>query len=208
LAAQVALADFGGSVVLHSDLRLLVHAEVAGRPGLLQGTLTAPVVAGVAIFTDLRLDEAGAGYVLSFASQSPAGRLSLQSPEFRVLPPVRRLVEAGQPPARVLAGSPMRPAPSVYLMDEDLAFVALSRRLVSVTLRPAAGGGSGPQLMGQGTVLAVYGVGRFQDLSVVRAGAYVLEYRLGPDGPVLATSSAFDVVPALYAAAAAAPAPA
>ena len=196
------MADFGGSGLLRGDLQLLVHAEVLGRQGLLHGTLDAPVVAGVAVFTDLRLDEAGPGFVLSFTASGPAGPMAMQSPEFRVLPPVRRLVVAEEPSAAARAGLALRPPPAVYLMDADSAFVALSRRLVGASLRSVGDGvGGSIELSGQSAVLAEYGVARFQDLAALRAGSYVLEYRLGLGGPALATSAPFTVIPSMYAAA-------
>ncbi|HEY2804608.1 MAG TPA: hypothetical protein VGI92_02000 [Gemmatimonadales bacterium] len=90
---QVALLDPSGSLVYANDT---VQVTVHDASGSSIATASAVAALGVASFSDLRINQAGAGYTLSATA---TGRTSATSAAFPVIAPM-----SAQPPAALAAG--------------------------------------------------------------------------------------------------------
>jgi hypothetical protein len=94
------LRDVNDNVVTTASTTVTVTVE--SGPGALLGTAAVDAAAGIATFTDLRLDEPGA-YTLRFSTTDPA--LSVVSATFTVVVPDRAVVsDSVAPRARREAG--------------------------------------------------------------------------------------------------------
>jgi Tol biopolymer transport system component len=142
-----------------------------GRAGaILSGTLSVPITGGTAAFTDLALDKAGTGYVLTVSS----GTLTPGSTSaFAVAQTPTKLAYSIQP-AGASAGIAFTTQPAVQVLDAENNVVTAFTGSVSVAIN-AGTGRPGAVLSGTTSVNAVAGVATFSGLSIDKANAgYVL----------------------------------
>jgi hypothetical protein len=167
-AVQVAVQDGSGNTVpTATDAVTLAITGGSGTSGAaLRGTATANAAGGVATFSGLSIDSAGAGYTLTATA---SGLSSATSGAFTVLPaPAVRLEWLVQPGSRT-AGNVFSPAVQVALRD-SLGNLATTTG-TSVTMAITAGTGTaGAVLAGTTPVATVNGVATFADLSIAKAG--------------------------------------
>jgi len=172
--------DFAGNVT--------VALTVPGS-ATLSGTLTQPVVNGVANFGDLSVNKTGS-YTLT-ATSSPV-LTSAISNSFAIQPgPAAQLAFSVQPPATPTAGATLTPAIQVSIEDSlNNVVIGDSATQVTVALTSA----NGATLSGTTNQTAANGVASFGDLSVNKTGSYTLT---ATSSPVLtsAISSTFAVQP-------------
>ncbi len=150
-----------------------ITIAMGSNPGgaTLAGTTTAFTVAGVATFSNLRIDRGGTGYTL-VARSGPATPLT--STPFDVSE--RRLAFVVQP-TNALTGGAIAPAVQVAIQDGTGATITTANDPVTIQLGTNP---SGATLSGTLTVNAVNGIATFQDLSLDRADAgYTLAARSG-----------------------------
>ncbi|HVE82255.1 MAG TPA: Ig-like domain-containing protein, partial [Myxococcales bacterium] len=180
--------DFGNADTTFTGT--VTVALSGGNPSaVLSGTASTSAVAGVATFSDLSVDKAGAGYQLDATG---TGLTSASSSAFGVRAgPAARLAFIIQPSSGT-AGQGLAPAIAVQALDGfgnvDSAFTGV----VSVSL---GGGATNAVLSGANTAAASGGVATFSGLSIDKAGT---GYQLTASSGALTndTSSAFNVVAA------------
>ena len=156
-------------------------------PESIGGTLAASLVAGQALLDDVRLLTAGEIRLVAEFD----GRSTSSSPITVSAGPASQL-SFGVPPAGVLAGAPIEPAPAVWVSDAfgNLAPNAVDRS-VTIALGDNAGGAS---LIGSTTRTTEGGVATFEGLVVTAPGdGYTLTAQGGFDTEVF-TSPPFNVV--------------
>jgi hypothetical protein len=159
-AVTVAIQDANGNVVTTATDSVSVSIGTNPASGTLGGTRTVAAVNGIATFTDLWINKAGAGYTLAFAS---AGLSPDTSSTFNILAGgALRLTVTTQPSDTAQSGAAFPRQPVVQPQD---AYGNVSAQAgVSVTAAIASGGGT----LG-GTVTATTdstGTATFTDLSI------------------------------------------
>jgi hypothetical protein len=189
-AVQVAVQDAGGATVKGVSGSITVAIGANPSSGVLSGTLTVPINAGVAAFPNLSIDKAGTNYTLTAAS---AGLTGATSAPFNITTAATiHLVFSGQPVATT-AGQVI-PGVQVTALNASNAVVTSFTGPVTVVI--AAGtGASGATLLGTTVVNAVNGVADFSDLSIQKAGT---GYKLSASSPGVAgvNSASFAINPA------------
>ena len=165
-----------------------VTISLGGNPGgaTLSGTTTVVGVGGVATFTDLSLDRAGAGYTLVAVAAALAPDTSTA---FEVTSgPATQLAFTTQPSATG-AGDSITPAVAVAALDNAGNTATGFTGNVTITL---GGNPESGTLSGTTTVAAVGGVATFANLSLDRAGT---GYSLVASAPgfLSAASTSFEV---------------
>jgi len=192
-AIQVSALDDAGVVV--TSFNGTITIALAANPGsaTLSGTLTRGAIAGVATFSDLRLNKTGNGYALTASSGSMA---SATSGGFTIAAaPPQQLAFSAQP-TDVVAGVAIAPIVKVQARDSLDNFTPSFTGSVTVTLSP---NGAGAVLGGSTTISAVSGVAAFPGLHVDRSGGpFTIQVSGGSLTP--ATSSGFTVAPAAASA--------
>ncbi|MBI5528600.1 MAG: Ig-like domain-containing protein [Deltaproteobacteria bacterium] len=167
-SVQVAVQDlFGNTVPGRTDA---VTISFWTNPGgaTLNGTATQNAAGGVAVFGDLSITKAAAGY--SFAASS--GTLgSATSDLFDITHDDPALLTFKTQPANAVAGVAISPAVEVLLFDQygNLAASAANQVTMSIATGPA-----GAALSGTKTKSPAGGVAAFGDLRLDKAGAYTL----------------------------------
>ena len=160
--------------------------------GTLTGATTAAVVDGAAIFADLRIDRAAAGYTLAASSSGLAGATSAP---FDIVPASGQRLAFLIRPVSSTAGAAITPAVEVGVLDLFGNLVTTATTEITLRLNDNPSGGT---LSGTTTVRALNGIATFADLSVDKAGAgYTLH--AGATGLGGAVSTAFDISPAAAA---------
>lgn len=101
-SVEVAVQDALGNLASDSTVPVTVALGQNAGGGTLLGTATQPAPAGVARFSDLSIDQPGAGYTLTASSPGLAGATS---PPFDVLPPE---------PGKIAPPIPGEMAPSLF----------------------------------------------------------------------------------------------
>ncbi len=178
-AVQVTLRDKKGNVATTTAGDVTV-ALVDDAGAALSGTLTRPVVSGVATFDDLSISKAKAGYAL----RATFGTLTATSSTFAVTHAAPANVVFTAQPADAVAGATLN---EVQVTVRDSFGNVATGSTADIAL-----GLSSATLHGTATVAAVAGVAKFADLSVQKAGTgYTLA--ASSAGLVGDTSSEFDV---------------
>ncbi|HMA47209.1 MAG TPA: hypothetical protein VKP11_08425, partial [Frankiaceae bacterium] len=185
-AVQVVARDGLGNTATGFTGTVTVAIGTNPGNGALSGTTTVAAVAGVATFSTLSINKAGAGYTLSAVA---TGLTGATSGSFTVSPgPATHLVFSGQP-GNATAGTAIAPAVQVTALDgfDNIATGFASAVTVTIEANPAGG-----TLSGTTTVAPIAGVATFSDLSIDKSGSgYSL---LGAaTGVTSATSAAFNV---------------
>ncbi|HTH63848.1 MAG TPA: hypothetical protein VL563_04130 [Gemmatimonadales bacterium] len=152
----------------------------------LSGTLSVAAVSGVASFSTLSIDKAGAGYTLTAAS---GGLTSATSAAFDVvIGAATKLVFTAQP-SDLITGGTMTPAVQVTAQDAGGNPVLSFTGDVTLSIGTNPSGGT---LSGTTTVAAVAGVAGFSTLSIDKSGTgYTLAS--AASGLTAATSATFNV---------------
>jgi hypothetical protein len=186
---RVTVVDAYDNTVV-SDTRL-VQVALGSNPGgsTLSGTTTVAAVAGVATFSDLKIDGTATGYTLVAAATALTGATSAP---FGVPPDACwDHLTFMVPPSNAVAGTVIVPPVQVCAIDGfgnvDTTFTGV----VTMALGSNPGGGT---LSGTLSKAAVRGCASFSDLSIDKAGAgYALSaFTTGITG---AMSSAFNIAP-------------
>ncbi len=171
-----------------------VTLSLGSNPGSgnLTGTLTVAAVNGVATFSNLKIDQPGAGYTLAAASSGLTGATSTPFNITAGAPTsIRFLVQ----PTNVVAGAEMAPM-QVELLDALGNRASGSSAQVTLSLGNNPGV---PRSTGTATVNASSGVATFAGLSLNQAASgYTLVAATA--GLSRVTSNAFDVSPGEAAA--------
>jgi hypothetical protein len=154
----------------------------------LGGTLSVPVVAGTATFSNVAVIRAATGYTLQATAASLAAATS--NPFSIVAAAAQRLVFGVQPTSATV-GAVIGPAVTVLLVDAWGNLATGGTAIVTIGLVNNPGGAS---LGGSLTVSAVGGVATFSNLSMNKVGAgYTLRATSGALSPVV--SSLFNILP-------------
>jgi uncharacterized repeat protein (TIGR03803 family) len=165
-----------------------VTLSVATGGGSTSGTVTVAASSGVATFSNLILDTAGAHTLTA----SDGSLTTATSSSFNVSPTSASKVVYNVQPSTVTAGVAV--SPSIVVDVEDQFGNIVTGDSSNVTLAVASGGGS---VSGTATVAASSGVATFSNVKVDTAGAHTLT---ASDGSLTtATSSSFTVNPAAAA---------
>jgi Chitobiase/beta-hexosaminidase C-terminal domain len=185
-AVQVAVEDSSGTVVTSATDP--VTLTLAGGTSL-AGTLTAAPRNGVATFSNLSVNAAGAGYTLSATSPGLASAISdsftiTASASGAGAPPAK--LAFLQQPSNALTGATISPAVQVAVEDSSGKVVTSATDPITLTLK------GGTSLAGTLTAAPRNGVATFSNLSVNAAGA---GYTLSASSPGLssATSASFTI---------------
>jgi hypothetical protein len=190
-SVNVTVQDVLGNTVTSyaGSVSVAIGAGSGSVGATLSGTTTKPTVAGVATFSDLRINKSGANYVLT-ASTSVLPVITSTTFNVTAGPPAK-LVLTVQPSATI-AGAAISPAVQVAVQDALGNTVASSNLNVTLAITPGTGNASGT-LGGTTTVAAVAGIATFSNLTVDKAGtAYTLTATAS--GVASAISTGFDVV--------------
>ncbi len=186
LTPSVVVQDAFGNLVSGSGAG--VTAAIGTNPGggTLSGTNPVAAVGGVATFSDLSVDKAGAGYTLVAAA---SGLIGATSAAFDVTAgAAAQLAFLAQPPS-ALAGAVLSPAVQVAVLDPLGNALPSSTASIALALGSNPGGGV---LSGTNPESAVGGVAAFPGLSVDKVGTgYTLV--ASSAGLASATSAPFDI---------------
>jgi hypothetical protein len=187
-AIQVAVHDNLGNTA--TDFNGPITITIGNNPsgGTLSGTVTVAAAAGVATFSDLKIDKIGVGYTLSASASvlTPAASTAFDI----IAGPASKLVFQQQP-TNATAGAGIAPAIKVAALDAGNNPVASFTGLVTITLT-AGTGNPAAALSGTNAVSAIGGVATFSGLSIDKVGTgYTLDAAAA--GLTGVTSSAFDV---------------
>ncbi|HEX8450571.1 MAG TPA: hypothetical protein VF647_00675, partial [Longimicrobium sp.] len=187
-AVTVAIQDANGNTVTTATDNVTIAIGNNPASGTLSGTATVAAVNGVATFSDLSINKAGAGYTLAASSGSLTGTTS---GPFDITPGAPAALAFTVQPSSVAAGSAIAPAVQVAIIDADSNVVATAADTVRIAIgtNPSAG-----SLTGTVAVAAVGGIATFADLSIDKVGTgYTL---IASSGTLTAaTSGTFDVTP-------------
>ncbi|HSD30953.1 MAG TPA: S8 family serine peptidase [Gemmatimonadales bacterium] len=165
-AVQVSARDAFGNTATAFGGSVTIAIGANPSSGALTGTTTTAAVAGVATFSDLRIDSAGTGYTLE---ASAGGLPSSTSASFQVVQvnQFTRLSFTVQP-TDVAAGAAIAPAVAVTALDQVGNPASGYSGAVTISLGSNAVGGA---LSGTTTALAVSGVATFDELRIEKRGA-------------------------------------
>ncbi|MHB0964100.1 MAG: beta strand repeat-containing protein [Gemmatimonadaceae bacterium] len=163
-AVSVAAQDASGNTV--TSFTGAVTVAIANNAGgaTLSGTTTVNAVAGIATFSDLKLNRPGTGYTLGFSAGSLA---SATTSTFNVTAGSAARLVVGSVPSSVDAGGVITPSITVTATDSAGNTVTSFTGAVTVAIGTNPGGGT---LSGTLTRTAVAGVATFDNLSINRNG--------------------------------------
>ena len=160
--------------------------------GTLSGTVTVAAVAGVAAFSNLSINKAGAGYTLA---ASATGLTGATSTGFAITSAAASQLAFTVQPTTQSAGVSITPGVQVSARDAFGNTVPGFTSAVTVAIGTNPGAGT---LSGTTSVSAVSGVATFADLSINKTGTgYTLTASAAGVGGT--TSSAFNITPAAAA---------
>jgi len=180
--------NFVGSIRLRigTDASVTKNAAIVGA--------IAPVVAGVATFPEVRINQVGVGYTLTaaFGTAAPVDTsvpFDIRPTPPPPPPPPTHLGFTQEPQTTLLAGAVITPPVQVAALDAAEHVAQGFTGAIGLTLGPASNGGT---LSGGAPVNAVNGIATFPSLSVNTPGkGYTLRATAAPLTD--ATSSAFEV---------------
>jgi hypothetical protein len=182
---DVAVADSQGNIDAGATGTVALALDSNPGAAALGGTLSAPVVNGVASFTGLTLNAVGAGYTLE-AKESGLGSAVSNAVTVSLVGTATQLVITSQPPSTALAGN----AFGLTVEAED-GFGAVDASFDgTVTLTDPSGG----ELSGTDTMSMTNGVATFTNLTLDLANSYNAVVAAAP-GLVPATSNNIAVNP-------------
>src|SRR5437667_260488 len=161
---EVTALDVSGNLVptFTGTVTVAIGTNQAG--GTISGTTTVAAVAGVATFSRLSIDRAGAGYTLSATAPGLSGTTSVT---FSIVPGAASHLAFSQQPSTAAAGAAI--APAVQVTALDAAGNTVTGFTGNVTLAIGANPGAGV-LSGTTTVAAINGIATFGTLSINKSG--------------------------------------
>jgi probable HAF family extracellular repeat protein len=162
-AVRVTAVDPSGNTVTAFKGKITLAIGTNPSGGLLFGARAKNAVNGVAVFSDLSIDKVGTGYTLTATASKLIGATSAA---FNIAHPATRLVFSA-PPTSTTSGTTISPAVQVTALDRFGKLAEGYRQNITVALGTNPGGGT---LSGTTTVVAVFGVATFSDLSIDEAG--------------------------------------
>lgn len=187
----VAIVSASGNTV---STEATVTLDMASNPAgavLVGGAKTAAAINGVATFTNLIVDKAGAGYTLT-ATATDLTRAVSDAFEIKVGPPAR-LSFSAQPITTVSLAS--IPDILVSVVDQSGNTVPTAGNTISLSIGGAGvGANTSGIITGIVTQAAVNGVATFSNLSIARAGNGYAIFATSP-GLGAAISSQFSITP-------------
>ncbi len=163
-AVSVAAQDASGNTV--TSFTGAVTVAIANNAGgaTLSGTTTVNAIAGLATFSDLKLNRPGTGYTLVL---NASGLTSATTSAFDITTGSAARLMVGAVPSSVDAGLVISPSITVTATDSTGNTVTSFTGAVTVAIGTNPGGGT---LSGTLTRTAVAGVATFDDLSINRNG--------------------------------------
>lgn len=189
-AVEVTALDLLGNVATAFTGNVTMAIGTNPTTALLTGATSVAASAGIASFSNLKLDKAGTGYTLVASS---TGLTDATSGAFDVTVGIpTKLAFFVQPPASTTAGVAM--APAIQVAAQDAAGNTVPTFIGTITVAITSGSGtSGAVLSGTTTVGATAGLASFSTLSINKSGTgYTL--RATSTGLTNATSTAFAIV--------------
>src|SRR5207253_920964 len=181
----VKIEDAYNNVVTTDTSTVTVNLQVGS--GSLQGTLSKAAVAGVATFTNLRIDDASDAKTLRFTD----GALTLaDANSFTVTPAAANKLVVTTQPAGATAGANLTTQPVVKVEDQYNNVVTSDSSTVTVNLQISSG-----SLQGTLSKAAVTGVATFTNLRTDNA-ADAKHLRFTDAALTLADANSFTVTPA------------
>ena len=188
-AIQLAVQDSGGNLVTTATNNVTIAIGTNPGGGQLSGTLSAAASAGIAQFSNLSIDKAGAGYTLQATA---TGLTTAVSTSFTIASGAADHLAFIVEPSTAVAGVSI--APAVKVEVEDAIGNRVTSATTSVTLA-ILDNPSGGTLSGAATVSAVAGVASFSTLSINKSGT---GYSLAASASGLTgdVSGDFDITPA------------
>ena len=185
-ALTVLVQDSSGNTVSSDTSSVALAITTNPGSGTLSGNTSVAAVNGIATFSNLSINKAGAGYVLTASDGTLS---SAASNGFNITVGAAAQLAFGQQPSAATAGFSITPAMTVLVQDAYGNTVTDDTSNVSVAISYNPGGGT---LSGTTTVAAVNGVATFSGLSIDQPGAgYVLTATDGALGNV--PSNAFNI---------------
>jgi hypothetical protein len=187
-AVAVSVEDSLGNVVTSATNTITVAIGTNPASGTLAGTLSVAAVSGVAMFSNLSINNVGVGYTLT---ASATGLTGATSNTFNVI------VSVGPPsklaftvePTNVVAGSSISPGVQVSVEDSSGNLVTTATNTITMSIGTNPVGGT---LSGTLSVAAVNGVATFSNLSINKAASgYSLQ--ASASGLTSASSTTFNV---------------
>ncbi|HEY6059626.1 MAG TPA: hypothetical protein VIV10_03490, partial [Gemmatimonadales bacterium] len=189
-AVQVEVRDAGGNRVTSATTSITLAIGTNPSGGILTGTNPKAAVAGVATFSNLSIDNGGAGYTLTAAGGALTGATSST---FDITGGTPDHLGFFVQPSNDTAGSPISPAVQVEVLDAAGNRATTDTRNITVAIFDNPSGGT---LSGTKTVAASAGVASFSGLSIDKAGTgYTLQATSSP-ALTSAISADFNIAPA------------
>src|SRR6266576_2853968 len=192
-AVQVTAQDAIGNTVTSFNGAVTIAIGLNPVGGTLAGTKSVVASHGVAVFSTLTIERAGAGYTLQASATTGTGAtLSGSSATFAITPGAATHLVFSVQPVTTAAGAAITPAVQVTARDalENTATGFTGNVTVTLAANPTGG-----TLSGTTVVAASAGIATFSGLALNKAGTgYTLSATAaGQTGP---TSTAFDITPA------------
>ena len=181
-SVTVQVEDALGNVVTGDTSK--VTLALASGTGTLAGTLKPSAIAGVATFSDLAIQTAGA-YTISATDGSLT---NVTSGTVTITPAAASQVAIGQAPTGATAGAAISPTMTAQVEDQFGNVVTTDTSKITVAIST---GPTGAAITGTAQVTAVKGLGTFTGISLKTAGSYKLSFS---DASLTApTSSSFTI---------------
>jgi NADH/NAD ratio-sensing transcriptional regulator Rex len=188
ISPQVAVEDQFGNVITNDNSNVTLAISTETGTGTLAGTLTVPVVNGIATFSGITLNTAG-NYTLS-AIDAGDTLGAVQSGSFAIAPASASTLVFVQQPTNATAGVAFSPALVVDVEDAFGNVVTSDNSSVALAIQTGTG-----TLAGTLTAPAVNGVVTFTGVSLNTAGNYTLSATDTTDD-LNVTSGTFAISPA------------
>jgi hypothetical protein len=188
---RVTVQDTGGYTVSTSNaaVTLAITSGTGTTGAILSGTKTVNAVNGIATFSGLSIDKAGAGYTLTATSP---GMTTATTTAFSVSAgPATKLIVTTQPSSGNTSGAAFGTQPRVTIQDASGNTVTTSSAAVTLAITSGTGA-AGAVLSGTKTVNALNGIAAFSGLSIDKAGTGYTLTATSPDLTTTATA-AFNV---------------
>jgi hypothetical protein len=178
---RVRVLDASGNLFTGAVTVTLALTHSNGAP--LRGVTSVASTDGVATFRDLRIEKAGAGYVLDASAGSLAGATSNPFDVTHGAPAKLRFVDQ---PVATTAGRPISPAVTIEVTDEFENRATSASTPVTVSVAGDAAG-----VVGTTVANAVGGLASFDKITLNRGGTFSLVATASALAP--GTSAPFDV---------------
>jgi hypothetical protein len=189
-AMTINVLDSFGNVAVGSSASITLAIAANPASGTLGGTATVAALSGLATFSTLSIDKAGADYTLAANS---GGLTGTTSTAFNITVGAPARLAFTTQPSTTAAGSSISNPPGVQVTVQDAGGNTVTTSSASITMAIGTNPGSGT-LSGTLTATASGGVATFGNLSINKTA---VGYRLSATSAGLtpATSTTFDITP-------------